>query len=83
MSYLTGNEAAQHLRGYIAQHLGLYDDEGVAQSKKSAISISGNRENCEKYFSFLLSIRFASTSLSFTNYVPLCGCASDAVFNVR
>ena len=34
MSYLTGNEAAQHLRGYIAQHLGLYDDEGVAQSKK-------------------------------------------------
>ena len=43
MSYLTGNEAAQHLRGYIAQHLGFYDDEGVAQSKKSAISISGNQ----------------------------------------
>ncbi len=34
MSYLTGNEAVQHLRGYMAQHLGLYDDEGVAQSTK-------------------------------------------------
>jgi hypothetical protein len=34
MSYLTGNEAVQHLRRYIAQHLSLYDDEGVAQSTK-------------------------------------------------
>jgi hypothetical protein len=64
MSYLTGSEAVQHLRGYIAQHLGLYDDEGVAQSKKKCHQHQ-RQSNCENIFpsSFAFALR-VSLSLS-------------------